>query len=79
MCHTRCVLTPSTGYVARHLLSSLKTMATRTNRSLPEWVEGLEDGPPGANIIMADFVEQNDWILPSTIVAKNYQYQSLVT
>nr|XP_045605654.1 uncharacterized protein LOC123762920 [Procambarus clarkii]XP_045605655.1 uncharacterized protein LOC123762920 [Procambarus clarkii]XP_045605656.1 uncharacterized protein LOC123762920 [Procambarus clarkii]XP_045605658.1 uncharacterized protein LOC123762920 [Procambarus clarkii] len=69
---TQCVLTPSLAYVARNVFARLeRAMVAPTNRVIPDWLEKLSNEPPGANIIMADFVEHDNWAVPRAIVRKN--------
>ncbi|XP_071545689.1 uncharacterized protein [Panulirus ornatus] len=70
---TQCVLTPSGNYLAKNLCGKLeRSLAAPTNRVLPGWVEGLPAGPPGANVIMTDFVDHEDWAVPRAVVTKNF-------
>ncbi|XP_069947616.1 PI-PLC X domain-containing protein 2-like, partial [Cherax quadricarinatus] len=69
---TQCVLTPSLPYVARNMFGRLeRAMVIPTNKVLPSWLDSLSKESPGANIIMTDFVEYDDWVIPRAIVGMN--------
>lgn len=46
-------------------------MAAPTNKMLPTWLQDLPKGPPGANVVMTDFVEHNSWEVPRAVINKN--------
>ena len=73
---TQGVLTPSDRFIKRHLLSSLKSkLVIKCNESLVEWMDQeLENksGPKGPNIVMTDFIEWNNKLIPRIVVNFNY-------
>ena len=69
----RCVLTPSYFYLAKNIFTTLeKSIGGPTNEAVLEWIQDLDVGPSGPNIIMTDFVEYNHWKIPRSIIHRNY-------
>ncbi|KAK7081572.1 hypothetical protein SK128_004346, partial [Halocaridina rubra] len=67
-----CILTPSGKYLLRKVAGMLeKDMAAPCNKVVETWVGHLPRGPQGPNIVMTDFVEQDDWSIPRAVIKKN--------
>lgn len=73
---TQGVLTPSDRFIKRNLLSSLKNkLVIKCNESLIEWMDQeleWKTGPKGPNIVMTDFIDWNENLIPRIVVNMNY-------
>lgn len=69
---TQGVLTQDTSFVLRHLNSSLlKECAEQVMPELSKWIQGKPRGIDGLNIVMADFIELNNFV--KIVIALNFQ------
>ncbi|RXG51417.1 PI-PLC X domain-containing protein 3 [Armadillidium vulgare] len=70
---SQCVLTPTLGYIVKNVTSSLERKLCRPcNNAVGSWVTSLSD-TFSPNIIMTDFVDQDNWEIPKAIVHCNYK------
>lgn len=70
---SQCVLTPTNGFVAKKLLSTLKkTCVVPMHGARIEWIQRQTIGK-GVNIVIGDFVNLNDFEFPAEVVKLNLQ------
>ena len=64
------ILTPDTGYVIKHVMSSLKhAVSDKCGKPFVDWLKTKKAGQNGINICIMDFVEEFDYI--ATVIALN--------
>ncbi|RXG70743.1 hypothetical protein Avbf_02085, partial [Armadillidium vulgare] len=70
----RCVLTPTGSYLSRNVKGSLKkNLADPCNKEVLKWVSSLSSKNRLPNVIMIDFVDNDDWAIPKAIIKQNFK------
>ena len=72
---TQAIFTPTNSYAIKHFVSSLHCkLVEKCNRCLNEWLIYIKRRQLIPNIIIADYVDWQDYTLPRRIVFLNYKF-----
>ncbi|CAH0388634.1 unnamed protein product [Bemisia tabaci] len=72
---TQCVLTPDVKYIISHLYSTLKkSCVNRCNHAAIPWIlEQKISNCYGINVVIADFIDQENGAFPESVISLNYK------
>lgn len=74
---TQCVYTPDIKFILRHFYLSLQTCCHPLNIVLPKWISIQKTGfEYGVNVIIADFINTNEFNFCNVVIQLNYKYLS---
>ncbi|XP_053982872.1 PI-PLC X domain-containing protein 3 [Hylaeus volcanicus] len=69
---SQCVLTPDTSYVLKHLCGTLQmNLIPRCKKVILSWIGQQRPGQGGLNIVIADFVSDNNFSFCKTVIESN--------
>lgn len=69
---SQCLLTPDTSYVAKHLCGTLqRNLASTCQKAILSWINQKQPGHGGLNIVITDFVSDNNFLFARTVVQSN--------
>jgi len=69
---SQCLLTPDTSYVVKHLCSSLqRDLVPRCRKAILSWISQKRPGRGGLNIVIADFVSDDNFLFSKTVIQSN--------
>jgi len=72
---SQCLLTPDTSYVTRHLCGSLqRSLVPLCQKAILHWIGQQKPGAGGLNIVIADFVSDNDFLFSRTVIQSNKKF-----
>lgn len=81
---SQCLLTPDVTYVMRHMFSNLhNSLGKKCQNVILNWIQEKQPGSGGLNIIIADYVSNNNFAFSKTVIQRNmtllqdqYQYNN---
>lgn len=69
---SQCLLTPNATYVLKHLFGTLQgTLVPMCQDAILSWINEKRPGRGGLNIVIADFVSQNNFLFSKTVIQSN--------
>ncbi|XP_011168671.1 PI-PLC X domain-containing protein 3 [Solenopsis invicta] len=69
---SQCLLTPDTSYVVKHLCGTLqRDLVPRCQKAVLSWISQKRPGRGGLNIVIADFVSDNNFLFSKTVIQNN--------
>ncbi|XP_071558280.1 PI-PLC X domain-containing protein 3 [Temnothorax nylanderi] len=69
---SQCLLTPDTSYVVKHLCGTLqRDLVPRCQKAILSWINQKRPGRGGLNIVIADFVSDNNFLFSKTVIQSN--------
>lgn len=69
---SQCLLTPNTSYVLKHLCGTLqRDLVPLCQKAILSWINQKRPGRGGLNIVIADFVSDNNFLFSKTVIQSN--------
>ncbi|XP_076763674.1 PI-PLC X domain-containing protein 2 [Xylocopa sonorina] len=69
---SQCLLTPDVFYVLRNLCGTLKAnLVTQCQKDILSWINQKQPGQGGLNVVIADFIADNEFVFCRTVVDSN--------
>lgn len=69
---SQCLLTPDTSYVMKHLCGTLQAdLVPLCQKAILKWINEKRPGRGGLNIVIADFVSDNNFLFSKTVIQSN--------
>ncbi|XP_017888040.1 PI-PLC X domain-containing protein 2 [Ceratina calcarata] len=69
---SQCLLTPDVSYVLKHLCGTLqRDLVQSCQKAIISWINGKKPGEGGFNIVIADFVDDNNFLFSKTVIDSN--------
>ncbi|XP_031836268.1 PI-PLC X domain-containing protein 3 [Nomia melanderi] len=69
---SQCVLTPDVSYVLKHICGTLqRSLVLLSQKTILSWLSQKRSGQGGLNIVIADFVSDNNYLFCKTVIANN--------
>lgn len=66
------ILTPDTSYVVKHMCGTLqRDLVPRCQKAILSWISQKYPGRGGLNIVIADFVSDNNFLFSKTVIQNN--------
>ncbi|XP_076383691.1 PI-PLC X domain-containing protein 2 isoform X1 [Megalopta genalis] len=75
---SQCILTPDIQYVLKHLCGTLqRNLVASCQKTILSWISQKRPGRGGLNIVIADFVSDNNFIFCKTVIENNRKFSHL--
>ncbi|OAD56720.1 PI-PLC X domain-containing protein 3 [Eufriesea mexicana] len=72
---SQCVLTPDIPYVLKHLCGTLqRNLVSVCQKTVISWVNQKRPGHGGLNIVIADFISDNNFLFCKTVIDNNKKF-----
>ncbi|XP_067211465.1 PI-PLC X domain-containing protein 3 [Linepithema humile] len=72
---SQCLLTPDTSYVLKHLCGTLqRDLVPLCRKPILTWINDKRPGRGGLNIVIADFVSDNNFLFSKTVIQSNARF-----
>ncbi|XP_076168688.1 PI-PLC X domain-containing protein 3 [Ptiloglossa arizonensis] len=72
---SQCILTPNISYVAKHLCGTLqKDLVPACQKVVLSWIGQKRPGQGGLNVVIADFVSDNNFLFCKTVIESNRRF-----
>lgn len=69
---SQCVLTPDVSFVLKHICGTLqRSLVLLSQKTILSWLSQKRSGRGGLNIVIADFVSDNNYLFCKTVIANN--------
>ncbi|CAL7933202.1 unnamed protein product [Xylocopa violacea] len=75
---SQCLLTPDVFYVLKNPCGTLKTnLVAQCQKDILSWINQKQPGRGGLNVVIADFIADNDFIFCKTVIDSNKKFLKL--
>lgn len=72
---SQCLLTPDISYVLKHLCGTLKgDLVPLCRKPVLSWISQKQPGRGGLNIVIADFISDNNFLFCKTVIDSNKKF-----
>lgn len=72
---SQCILTPTTTYVMKHLCGTLQSnLVPLCQKQILSWIDQKKAGPKGLNIVIADFICDQNYVFPKAVIQANLRF-----